>query len=639
MKTLQLLVCTALLFVSSMASAVQVPVKEFFKEAEFESVRLAPDGKHLAIVVPREDRSLLVVLDLATKKAVGSFNYGENRFFNGVMWANDHRLLFRVAIRTGSLDFDVAKGDLYAADLDGTHAIDIPNGATYGVVGRMRDDQDNILVERSIDGGAFLYKLNVNNGRIATVSSAPVDYGHFVLDSEYRPRYVIGEMKDGSTKTFRRDADKWTFVHSTKENALSSLSPIAMDADDQHVLVLASDHGEPESVRRLDPETGNTTLVSSNPRVDPSSFLFSSDDRTLLGVLYEDGVPEWDFVDSDNPESAIYKGLVKAFPDKQVSFGGATQDGKMLAFYVSDDRSPGEAYLFSSKTGQATYLLSAASWIKPEDMSPMKPVQFKARDGAMLYGYVTVPAGSSGRNLPLIVHPHGGPHGIRDDWSWQPEVQLLANRGYVVLQLNYRGSGGYGKAYEQAGYRKWGTLMQDDLTDGVRYLASQGIIDANRVCIYGGSYGGYASLMSPEREPDLYKCAVGYAGVYDLDIQRTKSDTSRSEYGMSYLNKVYPDNTAERQAQSPAYNVDRLKAAVGLVHGRKDQRVPIQHMDFLISQMKKAGKAPEFVLIEDKEAHGFQKPEHNVELYDTLLPFFDKYIGPDSAAAKAGAGH
>ena len=218
--------------------------------------------------------------------------------------------------------------------------------------------------------------------------------------------------------------------------------------------------------------------------------------------------------------------------------------------------------------------------------------------------------------------------------GFNPEVQLFANRGYAVLRINYRGSGGYGNAFEGMGYRKWGTTMQDDLTDSVKWAIAQGIADPDRVCIYGASYGGYAALMSVVREPDLYRCTVGYVGVYDLDAQRD-ADFMGHESGRNYLKDVYPPTAAERMAQSPAYGVERIKVPILLVHGEKDVRVPIKNMHFLISQLAKVGKKPDDVIVEKKEAHGFRDLQNNVNLYTKMLAFFDKYIGPNAKTASA----
>ncbi|WP_166207310.1 S9 family peptidase [Cognatiluteimonas telluris] len=616
-----------LVAVSSLAAAKEIPIGDFFREAAFEGVTLSPDGKHIAVVVPQSDRSVLAVLRIADMKLIGKWDYGVNRHFNGVAWANDHRLLFHVSIKLGSLDQRVQKGDMYASNIDGTGRIDIPNGAYYNIVSLTREDPDTILVERSIDN-AFLFKLNVNNGRTVTVATAPIDYGDFVLDHNHNVRYAVGQMRDGSSVVYRRDGDSWTLVHEVAKGQAGVYSPVAMASDDKHVIMLRDENGGPAKVVSVDPESGAETALSSDPVVDPFDYLFSSDGKTLLAVQYQDGLPRWDFVDKTNPESKVYAGLINAFPNKSLAFNGISDDGRFVSFSTYSDRAPPESYLYDTQAGKATYLLSSREWIDPAAMSAMQPVNIKTRDGATIHGYLTIPKGSSGKNLPLIVHPHGGPHGVRDVWAYEPQVQLFANRGYAVLQINYRGSGGYGDAYQRAGYRKWGTLMQDDLTDSVRYLVANGIVDKDRVCIYGGSYGGYAALMSVEREPDLYKCTVGYAGVYDFEIQRTSSDTAESDFGKNYLDEVLPATLTERHQQSPAFNVEKIKVPVMLAHGGKDVRVPIQNLHELVDRMEKVGKKPEIVMIEPKEPHGFQLPEHNISLYETMLGFFDKYIGP-----------
>ena len=622
-----------LLLLPGFARAGDVPIRDFFKDAEFTNVSLSPDGKNIAVVIPEADRSTLAVLRVADHGVVGRWNYGENRYFRQVIWANNERLLFRVGFKTGSLDYDVGRADMYASNIDGTRRLDIPNGNFYQIVDLLRDEDDSILVARSIEN-ATLSKLNIYNGHLSKVATSPLDMGTFLVDHAGKLRYSFGEMNNGSQVTYRRDGDQWTKVHESAR-AGGTYWPIGFTADDKQAYVLKSDDGKPNALWLIDPQTGSGSQISSNGTVDPSGELWSSDDKTLLAVQYDDGIPYWDFVAKDNDEAKAYAGLVKAFPDKAVAFSGASRDGRYILLYVYSDRDPGQVYLFDRQDKSAKFLLSSMQWIKPAAMSPMKPVDVKTRDGMVIHGYLTIPAGSDGKNLPLIVNPHGGPHGIRDDWGFNPEVQLFANRGYAVLQMNYRGSGGYGNNYERAGYRKWGTTMQDDLTDSVRWAISQGIVDKNRVCIYGGSYGGYASLMSVVREPDLYKCTVGYAGVYDLDVQLAKSDTSDSESGRSYLNAVFPTSVAERHAQSPIYGVDRIKAAIMLVHGVKDVRVPIKNMYELIDKLKSVGKTPEDVVVEKKEAHGFRDIDNRVNLYTKMLAFFDRHIGSKRDAAPA----
>jgi dipeptidyl aminopeptidase/acylaminoacyl peptidase len=614
------------------AFAREVPIGDFFKEPRFTTVSLSPDGKHMAINVPQSDRTLLAVVRVADQAVVGKFDYGENRHFRQVYWANDKRLLFIVTFKTGSFDFEALRGDMYAANIDGTGRLDILNGNTYSIVDLTPEDPDTILVQRSVETSS-LFKLNVNNGRMLNVATAPVEQGGFFVDHDRKVRFVSGAMNDGRNVTYRRNGDKWVLVHESGRNG-ASYYPLGFDAQNERVYMAKGIEGKPESVVLLDVGSREETPVSENGTVSPSGYLWSSDRRTLLGVWYEDGVPYWDWVAPDHPETKVYAGLTKAFPEKVVRFHRPSDDGRYLMMQVYSDVQAPEAYLFDRQSGQAQFLTASMDWIKPEEMSPMKPIVLKARDGLALHGYITIPKGSTGRNLPLIINPHGGPHGPRDEWGFNPEVQLLANRGYAVLQVNYRGSGGYGNAFEGMGYRKWGTTMQDDLTDSVRWAIAEGIADPDRVCIYGASYGGYAALMSVVREPDLYRCTVGYVGVYDLDAQRA-ADFMEHESGRNYLRDVYPPTAGERRAQSPAYGADRIKAPILLVHGEKDVRVPIRNMHFLISQLAKAGKKPDEVIVEKKEGHGFRELGNNVNLYTRVLAFFDKYIGPDAKTASA----
>ena len=632
MRLLKGMLLVVMLVLGFDAAAREVPIADFFKDPEFTAISLSPDGKHMAVTVPQEDRTVLAVLRVADKGVVGKWDFGPDRHFREVYWVNNERLLFNVSFKTGRFDFETSKGDMYASNIDGTQRIDIPNGAYYNIVSLTPEDPRTILVERSVET-SYLSKLDVYNGRLVTVATAPVEQGRFLVDHERNPRYVWGEMNDGTNVTYRRDGDKWTQVHRSERNG-ATYRPLGFAGDNRHVYMAKGIEGKPEAIVLLDSETREERQLSSNGTVSPSGLVWSSDRKTLLGVRYEDGIPYWDWVAGDHPETLAYAGLVKAFPGKAVSFLRPSDDGRYLALRAYSDRMPSEAYLFDRTSGKAEFLAGSMEWIKPAEMSEMKPISFKARDGLPLHGYITIPKNSNGKNLPLIINPHGGPHGPRDEWGFNPEVQLFANRGYAVLQINYRGSGGYGNAFEGMGYRKWGTTMQDDLTDSVKWAIAQGIADPDRVCIYGASYGGYAALMSVVREPDLYRCTVGYVGVYDLDAQRD-ADFMGHESGRNYLKDVYPPTAAERMAQSPAYGVERIKVPILLVHGEKDVRVPIKNMHFLISQLAKVGKKPDDVIVEKKEAHGFRDLQNNVNLYTKMLAFFDKYIGPNAKTASA----
>ena len=226
----------------------------------------------------------------------------------------------------------------------------------------------------------------------------------------------------------------------------------------------------------------------------------------------------------------------------------------------------------------------------------------------------------------MVMMVHGGPHGIRDYWRYDSEVQFLANRGYAVMQLNYRGSGGYGNDFLEAGFLKWGTTMQDDLTDGVEWAIKEGIADKEKLCIYGASYGGYAALMSSVREPDLYKCAIGYVGVYDVDSFTSVGNIPNYRAGAAYLNQVIPEDAATRKAFSPSKQVNKIKANLFLIHGKMDRQAHYKNFEILTKALDGIGKEYK-AMVKDKEEHGFVEEENKIELYEEMIKFLDENIG------------
>jgi dipeptidyl aminopeptidase/acylaminoacyl peptidase len=625
MKRFTVLLGFLLAMACAVAQAREIPVRDFFKHPEFSNVSLSPTGEYIAVSVPQEDRTLLAAFRVSDMKLVGKWDYGSKRHIDRVTWVNDERFLMYVSRKLGRYDFRVGTPDVYASNVDGTRRIDIPNGGTYSIADILWDDPENILVQRSIDS-AFLSRLNVYRAQVRTHATAPVRFGSFVVDHEGQLRYVVGMEENRESVVLRREGDGWREIHRSRMGE-SKRMPYGFAADNKRVIFAVSEKGEPEKLVLVDPETGAETPIARNPNVDTASMLYSSDERELLAVAYLDGLPRYDFVNSAHEESKVYAGLIHAFPDHAVSFRGISRNGRYILVNAYSDVDPGSYYLFDRETGKARFLLAAREWIKPSEMSPMKPVSFQARDGATVHGYLTVPKASSGRNLPLILHPHGGPHGVRDGWGFNPEVQFLASRGYAVLQVNFRGSGGYGNAFERQGYRNWGTVMVDDMTDAVRWAVSQGIADRNRLCTYGASYGGYAALQTVVREPDLYQCTIGYVGVYSLPLMFKDGDIPKSKQGLSYLNLVMPETLPTQQAQSPAYNVDRINIPVMLVQGAKDERVPISQYRLLLDRLARAGKPPEVTIVEPKEGHGFYDLENNARLYTAMEKFLDKHIG------------
>lgn len=319
-------------------------------------------------------------------------------------------------------------------------------------------------------------------------------------------------------------------------------------------------------------------------------------------------------------------GLKRSFAEEKVSISSFSRNGELALFKVTGDRNPGQFYIYDSLKKQARYLASAMPGLDIEKLVPMREVKFKSRDGIDLYAFLTLPK-TVDKNLPLIVNVHGGPYGVYDSWGFNPEAQFFANRGYATLQVNYRGSGGYGEDFEKLGRLQWGKAMQDDVTDATHWAIKQGIADPKRICIYGGSYGGYAALWGVIKEPDLYQCSVGYVGVYDMQrfFSGDGSDASRSETIKDYLKNHVGEGKDYLSSISPVENVHKIKADLFIVHGSKDVRVPIIHANNLKIALDKIGKPYKWMVKE--EGHGFYQVDNREVFYTEMIKFFEKNIG------------
>ena len=299
---------------------------------------------------------------------------------------------------------------------------------------------------------------------------------------------------------------------------------------------------------------------------------------------------------------------------------------------VSGDRNPGDFVLVDFKAKRVEPLVVVKPSLPREALSAMRPVELQTRDGATIYGYVTSNAKAETPG-PLVVLVHGGPYGVRDSWGFSGQVQLLANRGFHVLQVNYRGSSGYGMAYQRAGYGQWGRRMQDDVTDATRWAIESKIADPDRVCIMGVSYGAYAALMGAAREPDLYRCAVGGAGVYDLTLMEKRGDVRRSRAGVHFIREMIGADGEELEARSPSHQAHRIRAAVLLYHGGRDLRSPLAHGHAMRDALERAGNPAEWVF-ESAQGHGFAGDAGRAEIYERILAFLNKHIGKDSNPAE-----
>ena len=651
-------------------SAAPLPVAAFFSYPQIWQVKISPDGKYLALVIadPKtgDNRKGLVIMNASSDhKVTASFGVKNYQIIADFWWTLDDRILVSTATNdTGFFELPALDGQLYAINADGSKQIELMPGApgtnkkmvggvahdeaqVYfgGPLHMQSDDPRHVLIygltyglNHGYHGVAQAYQLDVYTGEFHLVLDSPLQDGGFRVDDAGNVRFATGEnIKTGERRLLYRttpDSHDWKDLSAayTGDDPASPANGFAgLMPGEKSLYWYGRTATSTLGLYSLDIDSMKLSEIYSDPAVDVNALVWSFDwikPRKIIAVDTMPGLPGLHIIDGDDPKAQYLAGLYQAFDGQKVRITSNTSDGAVMVVQVTSDKNPGDFYLFNGKTSKADYLFSSKPEIDPKLMADMRPITFQARDGLTIHGYLTLPSGSAGKNLPLIINPHGGPHGIRDEWGWDPETQFFANHGYAVLQVNYRGSGGYGMKFQDAGYGHWASTMQDDLADGIDWVVKQQIADPNRVCIYGASYGGYAALENAERYPNLYKCVVGYVGLYDL---KTMDDSDFSHYasGKHYTGAAVGRDDALLNAESPISGADKINAPVFIAYGGQDKRVVPANAEEMMSAMDKAGKKYE-KLYEPLEQHGFYEPDHRDELYTRMLAFFDQYIGPGS---------
>lgn len=649
---LRSLAAGAALCLAGAAWADTVPTIDFFKHPLYRSVKISPDGKYLAATVPEENRTRLAIIKLADMSISTAFNVLDGEQAWDFFWVNDHRVVFNTIKQTfdigGKLERPQYTGQIYAGNADGsdglelhgimnrTESVDAMEGDTrpYWLARRIPNSKDSVLIgiyDYSAEK-VTIYRLNTETAHRTLVAIPPYRSFNFLSDADGQVRYFVAEDESDHLVTEYRDSDSASWVTLSKEPVLGlhSTVPLSFTADGKQAYI-----DTPTGVYLVDLKSSERTQVSKATNVERGDVVLGTDSRTPIGLAFDGDYPSIELFDPKTPDSQLMLTLEKTFKDQRVELTSFSSDGKLGVVKVSSDVSPGEFFLVDVEKKQVSPLLKSMPWIDPAKMATKDAIHIKARDGTLLNGYLTTPRGAPDKGLPLVVLVHGGPHGIHDAWEFHSWVQFLASRGYAVLQVNYRGSGGRGHDFEAMGYKHWGTTMQDDVTDATLWAIKDGVADPRRICIAGGSYGAYSAMMGVIREPDLYRCAFAYDGVYDLEQMFKSGDTSEVMEGVNYLRDVLGTDSEDLRKRSPVYNVDKIKVPLFLAHGKADERAPYVQYTELTAALDKAGKHYES-LVKSGEEHGFYNPKNSAELFDKLADFLDRNIGRNAAQAAAG---
>lgn len=640
------------LLAASMAppAVAQVDVDAYLRRDRFGDIKLSPSGAYYAATMPSAERTSLVVIRRADKTITAKVSGVPDSDIHDFAWVNDERLVVAMAERFSALERPSPTGELYAINADGSggrmlighrdpdlgigaQSVKVNDFRAASLIDDLPQDERNVLVAIQTYGNTpetQVDRLDVYTGRRTTVATAPVRRARFLADSAGEIRYAVGAGDDNASKLYyreNRDA-AWRLINDESRSHRVE-QPLGFAPDRRTAYLQVEQDRGPDAIVALDTSSGERKQVLRDDTVDPSLIVYA-DDSAPVGALYMKDRLSSAFFDPASPTALLYRKLERAFPGLAVQVVSSTRDARLHLVYAHNDRNPGDYFLYDATSKEADRVFSRAEWLDPKAMAPVRAIQVRSRDGLVLHGYLTQPATAATQPAPTVVLPHGGPIGIYDEWGFDRDAQLLAAAGYTVLQINYRGSGNYGRAFLQAGAREWGARMQDDLTDATRWLIDQGIADPQRICIYGASYGAYAALMGAAREPALYRCAVGYVGVYDLPT-KYEANADAAKWMRTWSND-WMGAPADLAQRSPNRMADRIKAPVFLAAGGKDEIAPIKHSKLMEKALTDAG-VPVETLYYASEGHGFYDEDHQRAFYTRLLDFLARHIGGARASA------
>lgn len=687
MKTTPLRACARLALLLSLASRLPaapapLPLETFFADTEMTSVQISPDGRYLTFLAPKNERANLAIMDRQTKKLRWITDMKEESVV-AYVWAKKDRILFAQQFggreQYGMFACDPDAGNLIVinqlqrveATADGMGQGDLPSSERdlpKTLISLLPKDPDHILMNR-IRGSSFLgdiVKVNIRNGRETLVERNYINARAWIADSTGAVRVAIcSDLEEPIKIRYRHDEkSEWrTLAEFPRDNSLffEEASPVephwrpsVFAKDDRTLYVKTFIEHDKAAIRTLDPETNTWgPVIFTHPRVEPGDRLANyrrggllnrasvdglvfNSSGDLAGIHYNDEYPETRWLDPAMGKLAV--NIDRALPGTNNSIVSATRDGRLMVISAASDRDPGTFYLFDSEKQKLEEIGRVRPRTNPKLMAEMKPIRFPARDGWEIPGYLTLPNGVPPKNLPMIVVPHGGPYGPRDMWQFDSQVQFLANRGYAVLQVNYRGSGGYGLAFQKGGHRQYGLKMQDDVTDGVKWCIAQGYADPNRVGIFGASYGGYVVLAGLAFTPELYCCGIDYVGVADIELRAGNRTFTPPRVIREYRDLTNIDPVKDKdvmRATNPIHHIASIRAPLLAAYGKNDPRVRFEQWQMLEARLKQHGKTYE-AIVEENEGHGFRKLENRLAFYRKVEEFLARNMNIPEGRVKVG---
>jgi len=608
----------------------EIPIKDFFDNPKISSAEISPDAKQYAFLAPDNDRMNVWVCAAGEFDKAHVITHEKTRGIRDFTWTRDGKYVLYTQDQGGNENFHIYRADPSKPEAP---AVDLTpeEGARADFVDLPRERPDEALIAMNVRDKHYfdVYHLQISTGELKMIEQNPGDVDSWYTDTKGVLRAAAAQIANGQTQVRVRDGASGPFrvlaTYTDEEDAaIQAFTP------DGKALFFSSARGSNTShLATLDLTSGKETLIDEDPEYDLDGPIISDKTHELLGVTYDKDRLSYKIFD---PQLKKDLSILEKVHDGDVLFRDSDADEQHWIIAYNSPTDPGATYSYDRATGTTKFLYRPRPWLKPAELVDMKPIQFQSRDGLTVHGYLSLPKGVEPKNLPTVLVVHGGPW-ARDDWGYDAEAQFLANRRFAILQVNYRGSTGYGKKFLHAGDREWGGKMLNDMVDGVNWSIAQGYADKDKVGIYGGSYGGYATLAALAFQPKVFKCGVDYVGISNL---LTFMNTI-PPYWETYRDVMYrrvgnpKTEVAFLRSRSPLFAVDNIEAPLFIAQGFNDPRVNHAEAEQIVKALKAENKPVEYMVKMD-EGHGFSNPENRLDFYGKMEAFLAKYLQPKLTA-------
>lgn len=621
------------------------PVEDFFRQSQQSGYQISPDGRYITYLAPYEECLNIYITraeNLADSVLTSDTSEVDDtpcpeephplrltsdthRGIDGYMWADNERILY---VRDTDGDENYR---LYGVKPDGSdlRCYTPFEGVRCGIIDELRECPDEVMIcmNRRNPECFDPYRLNLRTGELTLLAENPGNWQGWLTDHHGKLRAVTAIVDGVDTEILYRETEDADFEPVIRVGFHDTLSFVMFTADNNYVYAASNIGRDRTALVIFDPKTGKEVeVLYEDEKYDVASMVYSRKRGKLLSA-YCSGhrYPVRHFFDED--EKRLREHLQSLFPGYRVGMVDSDLDEQSMILFVGNDKTRGSYYYYKQgSTERPLHIADAAPWLDEKEMADMQAVNYKTRDGLDIEAYLSLPKGAKDTPLPVIINVHGGPW-ARDHWGFNSEVQFLCSRGYAVFQMNFRGSTGYGRNFLEASYKQWGLKMQDDITDGVQWLIAQGIADPRRIAIYGGSYGGYATLAGLCFTPDLYCCGIDYVGVSNLlTFMNTIPPYWRPMLEMIHLQIGDPDADREQLvATSPALNAEKIKAPLFIAQGANDPRVNKAESDQMVEALRSRGVEVEYMVKAD-EGHGFARQQNRFDFYNAMERFLAQHL-------------